>query len=50
MALLANVNNEMTFFTQIVCICLRQGLFVDRCLPMGCSISCAYSEMFSTFL
>ncbi|XP_040294444.1 uncharacterized protein LOC121005739 [Bufo bufo] len=24
--------------------------FVDRCLPMGCSISCAYFERFSSFL
>lgn len=24
--------------------------FVDRCLPMGCSISCAYFELFSSFL
>lgn len=24
--------------------------FVDRCLPMGCAISCAYFEKFSTFL
>ncbi|KAM3932738.1 uncharacterized protein RB166_005767 [Leptodactylus fuscus] len=26
------------------------GFYVDRCLPMGCSISCAYFEAFSTFL
>ncbi|CAJ0956117.1 unnamed protein product [Ranitomeya imitator] len=26
------------------------GFFVDCCLPMGCSISCAYFEAFSTFL
>lgn len=27
------------------------GMFyVDRCLPMGCAISCAYFEKFSTFL
>ncbi|XP_069590448.1 uncharacterized protein [Ranitomeya imitator] len=26
------------------------GFFVDRCLPMGCSLSCAYFEAFSTFL
>ncbi|XP_053547443.1 uncharacterized protein LOC128639207 isoform X2 [Bombina bombina] len=24
--------------------------YVDRCLPMGCSISCAYFEAFSSFL
>lgn len=24
--------------------------FIDRCLPMGCSISCSYFERFSTFL
>ncbi|XP_044128316.1 uncharacterized protein LOC122921997 isoform X1 [Bufo gargarizans] len=24
--------------------------FVDRCLPMGCSLSCAYFEAFSSFL
>lgn len=26
------------------------SFYVDRCLPMGCSISCAYFEAFSTFL
>ncbi|KAM9330146.1 uncharacterized protein PAF06_009848 [Gastrophryne carolinensis] len=26
------------------------GVFIDRCLPMGCSVSCAYFEAFSTFL
>lgn len=26
------------------------GFYVDRCLPMGCAISCAYFEKFSTFL
>ncbi|KAM9296652.1 uncharacterized protein PAF06_017570 [Gastrophryne carolinensis] len=26
------------------------GFFIDRCLPMGCSVSCAYFEAFSTFL
>ncbi|KAM9319925.1 uncharacterized protein PAF06_004366 [Gastrophryne carolinensis] len=26
------------------------GYYVDRCLPMGCSISCAYFEAFSSFL
>lgn len=26
------------------------GFFVDRCLPMGCSVSCSYFELFSTFL
>lgn len=26
------------------------GYFVDRCLPMGCSLSCAYFETFSSFL
>lgn len=26
------------------------GFYVDCCLPMGCSISCAYFETFSTFL
>ncbi|KAM9302167.1 uncharacterized protein PAF06_015443 [Gastrophryne carolinensis] len=26
------------------------GGFIDRCLPMGCSVSCAYFEAFSTFL
>lgn len=24
--------------------------FVDRCLPMGCAISCSYFELFSSFL
>ncbi|XP_075715671.1 uncharacterized protein LOC142750558 [Rhinoderma darwinii] len=28
----------------------QEEYFVDCCLPMGCSISCAYFEMFSTFL
>lgn len=26
------------------------GYYVDRCLPMGCSVSCAFFEKFSTFL
>ncbi|KAM9326863.1 LOW QUALITY PROTEIN: uncharacterized protein PAF06_003101 [Gastrophryne carolinensis] len=26
------------------------GVFIDRCLPMGCSVSCAYFEAFCTFL
>lgn len=26
------------------------GYFVDKCLPMGCSVSCAYFEKFSSFL
>ncbi|KAM9330287.1 uncharacterized protein PAF06_011605 [Gastrophryne carolinensis] len=26
------------------------GFFINRCLPMGCSVSCAYFEAFSTFL
>ena len=31
--------------------CFWEGsYFVDRCLPMGCSLSCAYFEMFSSFL
>lgn len=31
--------------------CFWDGLyFVDRCLPMGCSVSCAYFEAFSAFL
>ncbi|CAN2388360.1 RNA-mediated [Pristimantis euphronides] len=31
--------------------CYWEGAFyVDRCLPMGCSISCAYFEAFSSFL
>ncbi|CAN2388332.1 RNA-mediated [Pristimantis euphronides] len=31
--------------------CALDGLFyVDKCLPMGCSISCRYFETFSTFL
>ncbi|CAH2246617.1 PREDICTED: uncharacterized protein LOC100494000, partial [Pelobates cultripes] len=30
--------------------CFEGGFFVDLCLPMGCSISCAYFEKFSTFL
>eukprot|EP00079_Xenopus_tropicalis_P012677 XP_002939985.2 PREDICTED: uncharacterized protein LOC100487960 isoform X1 [Xenopus tropicalis] len=28
----------------------KGGYYVDRCLPMGCSISCAYFEAFSTFI
>lgn len=31
--------------------CIWDGAYyVDRCLPMGCSISCAFFEMFSSFL
>lgn len=31
--------------------CFWEGqFFVDLCLPMGCSVSCAYFETFSTFL
>lgn len=30
--------------------CWEDGFFVDCCLPMGCSVSCSYFEMFSTFL
>ncbi|KAM4023529.1 uncharacterized protein ACNLHF_028199 [Anomaloglossus baeobatrachus] len=31
--------------------CFWEGAyFVDRCLPMGCSISCAFFETFSSFL
>lgn len=26
------------------------SFYYDMCLPMGCSISCRYFEMFSTFL
>lgn len=25
-------------------------VFFDKCLPMGCSLSCTYFESFSTFL
>lgn len=37
----------------IVCLlgCRWEGnYFVDQCLPMGCTISCSYFEMFSSFL
>ncbi|XP_075694193.1 uncharacterized protein LOC142660963 isoform X2 [Rhinoderma darwinii] len=30
--------------------CLDKGFYVDMCLPMGCSISCSYFEMFASFL
>ncbi|KAM4809963.1 ubiquitin carboxyl-terminal hydrolase 30 [Rhinophrynus dorsalis] len=31
--------------------CWFQGrYYVDRCLPMGCSVSCAFFEVFSSFL
>lgn len=30
--------------------CWEGQFYVDCCLPMGCSISCAYFETFSTFL
>lgn len=30
--------------------CFRQGGYLDRCLTMGCAISCSLFEMFSTFL
>lgn len=29
--------------------CWQGSYFVDRCLPMGCSISCALFEAFSSF-
>lgn len=29
--------------------CCQNSYFVDRCLPMGCSISCALFEAFSSF-
>ena len=29
---------------------LGGGFYFDKCLPMGCAISCAYFEAFSTFL
>lgn len=34
----------------LLCIYWQGQYFVDCCLHMGCSISCAYFEMFSTFL
>ncbi|KAM4704927.1 uncharacterized protein WCC33_009743 [Rhinophrynus dorsalis] len=30
--------------------CLRGYFFFDKCLPMGCAISCYYFEVFSSFL
>lgn len=30
--------------------CFQEGYYFDKCMPMGCSVSCAYFEMFSTFL
>lgn len=30
--------------------CWDGGFYVDKCLPMGCSVSCAFFERFSSFL
>ncbi|KAM4706799.1 NACHT domain- and WD repeat-containing protein 1 [Discoglossus pictus] len=57
-ALLAKVDIEAAFRLLPVHLsshrllgCFVDGsYFIDLCLPMGCSISCAYFEAFSTFL
>ncbi|KAM4652054.1 uncharacterized protein O3C94_014389, partial [Discoglossus pictus] len=57
-ALLAKVNIKSAFrllpvhpVSQRLLGCSILGkFFVDRCLPMGCSISCSFFEKFSTFL
>ena len=35
---------------ELLGFCLDGEYYYDRCLPMGCSISCAHFERFSTFL
>ena len=35
---------------ELLGICIGDKYYYDRCLPMGCSISCALFERFSTFL
>ncbi|KAM4013494.1 LOW QUALITY PROTEIN: uncharacterized protein ACNLHF_003571 [Anomaloglossus baeobatrachus] len=57
-ALLAKTDIESAFrllpvhpdCVRLLGCCWEGGYFVDRCLPMGCSISCAFFETFSSFL
>lgn len=35
---------------ELLGMCVNGHYYYDRCLPMGCSISCAHFERFSTFL
>lgn len=57
-ALMAKTGIESAFRLLLVhpdCVrllgCSWEGeYFVDRCLPMGCAISCSYFELFSSFL
>ncbi|XP_072254328.1 uncharacterized protein, partial [Pyxicephalus adspersus] len=57
-ALLAKADIEAAFrLLPVHPLCMRLlgckwdgGYYVDRCLPMGCSVSCALFEKFSTFL
>ncbi|KAM3916024.1 uncharacterized protein RB166_015396 [Leptodactylus fuscus] len=57
-ALLAKTDIEAAFrllpvhpSSQRLLGCVWEGqYYVDRCLPMGCSLSCAYFEKFSSFL
>jgi hypothetical protein len=34
----------------LIGITLKENYYIDKCMPMGCSISCATFEKFSTFL
>jgi hypothetical protein len=34
----------------LIGITLKENYYIDKCMPMGCSISCATFEQFSTFL
>jgi hypothetical protein len=34
----------------LIGITLEENYYIDKCMPMGCSISCAKFEQFSTFL
>lgn len=34
----------------LIGITLEENYYIDKCMPMGCSISCATFEQFSTFL
>ncbi|KAM4807895.1 uncharacterized protein WCC33_000858 [Rhinophrynus dorsalis] len=57
-AMLAKVDVESAFrllplhpssFKYTGC-CVKGKFYVDKCLPMGCAVSCAYFEAFSSFI
>ncbi|KAM4795968.1 uncharacterized protein WCC33_001075 [Rhinophrynus dorsalis] len=57
-AMLAKVDVESAFrllplhpssFKYTGC-CVKGKFYVDKCLPMGCAVSCAYFEVFSSFI